>query len=338
MINNLFNKEYILELLTKEVLPLYDNFATIKDLEIKAYKKHIWEKTYHIVTEYKTIFINKNNEEEERLIFCSAHHKEPRKNVYDALKFLWDNGFNKNNLSVPRALFFSEDFNGIFYEGVEGNHLYHYIRKDDRKEIENIIKKFTVWLAKLHALPTQNVVNFNPENSRIKTVVPGSDHFLSKIKKEFPENYNFCKRAYDVFIKTEEDFLRSSNKLWVTHGDAHPENVINVNEKTIAMIDFTDLCLTDFTRDLGCFLQQLNFMYLRKNDDKEYALKIRNLFLTEYFKNSKIELTSDLEKRINNYYYWTAMRTAGLFINGDQERKKRTFMLWKEIENWLDLQ
>ena len=345
IIKKLLDEKYVIDLFRKEILPKYPDFVDIKKVKITTHKKLIWETTYHIVFEFKTSFLVKNNNRQDSgagkiktlPIFCSAHSDEPRKNVYDALHYLWDNGFAKGFLSIPHPLFYSEYFNGVFYRGVSGNNLYHYIRKGDRKEIETIVPKAAAWFAKLHKTPTEKARNFNEENSRIRTVIPNEKIILSDIKKLYPEYYETYKKAYAIFTKKEEDFLNSTKKRWLIHGDAHPENIIKMGKKKLAVIDFTDICLSDFARDLGCFLQQFEYMSMRKINDMEFTEKIKNLFLENYFKNAKIKLDEDLQKRIDNYYNWTNIRTATFFLLKDQSEPTRAVSLIEKVKNNLGI-
>ncbi|MDD5294970.1 MAG: aminoglycoside phosphotransferase family protein [Patescibacteria group bacterium] len=337
IIHNLFDEKYVIDLFKKEVLPRYPDFVDIKKVKVRAHKNHVGETTYHVVLEFKTSFLTKTGRIKILPIFCSAHSEEPRKNVYHALKYLWDNGFANGFLTIPHPLFYSEYFNGIFYRGVQGNNLYHYIREKDHKEIETIIPKAAAWFAKLHRLPTKDAYNFNEENSRIKTVIPGRDQILIDMKREYPAYYETYKKAYDIFIKKEEDFLASTPKRWIVHGDAHPENIIKMGKKKLAIIDFTDICLSDFARDLGCFLQQVEFMVMRKINDEEYAQKVKNLFLENYFKNAKIELDRGLRDRIDNYYNWTIMRTATFFLLKYETEPGRAKPLIEKVKNNLGI-
>ncbi|MEA3463674.1 MAG: aminoglycoside phosphotransferase family protein, partial [Patescibacteria group bacterium] len=314
IINNLFNEQFVMELFKKQILPCYPDFVSIKKIKIQPHKEYIWESTYHVVIEFKTIFIVNNGEEVDLPIFCSAHSDEPRENAYDALKYLWNSGFVKGNLTIPRPLFFSKKFNGIFYRGAEGVNLYQFIRNSNLVEVERIVAQAAKWFAKLHSLPVKNAYNFNPENSRIKTVIPGVDHILEKIRNDYPQYSEIYQKAYKVFITNEENFLSSAKKRWLIHGDAHPENVIRMSKKTIALIDFTDICLSDFTRDIGSFFQQIEFMCGRKINSPDFAKRIKNIFLDNYLNNVKIKLDESLQKRIDNYYNWTSMRTATFFL------------------------
>jgi len=337
IIHNLFNEKYVIDLFKKEVLPRYPDFIDIKKIKINAHKDHIWETTYHVVLEFKTFFLTRNHQVKTLPIFCSAHSDEPRKNVYHALKYLWDNGFAKGFLTIPHPLFYSKHFQATFYRGVSGNNLYHYIKKGNYKEIEKIIPKAAAWFSKLHRLPAKKAYNFNKENSRIRTVIPGRNKILADIKKQYPAYYGTYKKAYDIFIKKEEDFLVSTEKRWLIHGDAHAENIIKMGEKKLAVIDFTDICLSDFARDLGCFLQQLEYMVMRKINDEEYTKKIKDLFLENYFKNAKIELDEQLQERINNYYNWTAMRTATHHLIKDKAEPERSKPLIALVKNNLGI-
>lgn len=337
IIHNLFNEKYVIDLFKKEVLPKYPDFSDIKKIKIRAHKSHIWETTYHVVIEFKTYFSTKTGRTKILSIFCSAHSDEPRKNVYHALKYLWDNGFAKGFLTIPHPLFYSEYFSGTFYRGVSGNNLYHYIREKNYKEIETIIPKAAAWFAKLHQLPTENAYNFNEENSRIRTVIPNKDRVLADIKKQYPAYYETYQKAYNIFIRKEEEFLNSTEKRWLIHGDAHPENIIKMGKKKLAVIDFTDICLSDFARDLGCFLQQLEYMVMRKINDEEYAAKIKNLFWENYLKNVRIKLDNNLKERIDNYYNWTIIRTATFFLLKYEAEPARAKQLIEKVKNNLGI-
>ena len=324
----LLNEEFVFDYLSKELLPLYSDFKKIKKIKIIQHKDNIWHTTYHVVLEFKTSFLCKDGKVKTLPIFCSAHSDEPRKNVYDSLHFLWDNSFSKGYLSIPHPLFFSKYFNATFYRGVNGYNLYCYIRDKDLAAVKDIVIKFAKWLVKLHNIKTKK--NFNPINSRIETVYPGVGHILTRIKKDYPKYEQIYKDIYKNIVNNENLFLNGLKKKWLIHGDAHPENVIKMSPRKIGVIDFTDLCLSDFARDLGSFTQQLDYMIMRKMDNQKYANKIKKIFLNNYFLNSKEKHTDEVQARINNYYNWTAMRTATFFLIKSGPEPKRAAPL---IEN-----
>lgn len=327
----LLDESFVKALLEKEVLPKYPDFTAIRKVKIKPAKKLIWQHTYHVVFCYETSFVEKKGSIRKLPIFCSAHSSEPRKNVHDVLKFLWSHNFAKGNLTIPHPMFYSEEFNATFYRGVNGENLYHFIKRNNRSEVEAILPRAAAWFAKLHHLPANEENVFNQENSRIRTVVPGLDRVLSDIENNYYELLPLYRQLYDIFIKNEEEFLASTSKRWYVHGDAHPENVIKMGKHKLALIDFTDLSLSDFARDLGTFLQQLEYMANRKIGDPAYTEKLKKLFLDSYLKESKIRLTEELTARINNYYNWTAIRTATFFLMKHDPQPERAMPLLKDV-------
>lgn len=342
-IDELFDAEYVRKLLSRKILSLYPSFKRIEKVKVIPHKKHVWDNTYHVVVEFLIYFESADKKLHKLSIFCSAHSNENRKNVYDSLKFLWESGFGDEHFSIPRPLFYSAYFNGTFYRGVDGHNLHYYISSQNHEEIEKIVPQAAKWFAKLHNLKNVSGFNYNSENGRIRTVIPGIDAILQEIKKKYPHYLNFYERAYDIFITNEEKFLNSADRLWLIHGDAHPENIIKMNDIKTAIIDFTDMSLADYTRDLGCFLQQFEYMGVQKKKlDPEYVAKIKQLFLDTYFANSSEALTSEVKERINNYYNWTMMRTitylltAGV-INRDEAKLEKINNLINQLKNNLGI-
>ncbi|MBU4141570.1 hypothetical protein KKE99_01700, partial [Patescibacteria group bacterium] len=81
----------------------------------------------------------------------------------------------------------------------------------------------------------------------------------------------------------------------------------------------------------GSFLQQIEFMCNRKMDDKKFGQKMKKVFLENYFNNVKIELNSALQKRIDNYYNWTSIRTATFFLLKEKSEPERAHKLLLKI-------
>lgn len=310
----LFDEEKVKELFKEKVLPFYPDFCEVKKIIIKPYKKQIWETTYHVVVQFNTFFKTRSGKIKKLPIICSAHSNEKRENVYTALKYLWEHDFKSGVLTLPHPLFYSEYYRGVFYRAVAGNNLYYHIKNNNLPEIEAIIPLAAKWFAKLHNLPVNDALNFNEENSRIETALPGIKNILTRVREDYPEYYSAYVKIYGILRENEKKFLASTKKRWLVHGDAHPENIICVSRKKIAVIDFTDLCLSDYARDLGSFLQQLEYMCGNKINDREFTEKMKILFLNNYFKSFKNGHTAEIEARINNYYNWTAMRTATYFL------------------------
>lgn len=336
-IYSLLDEKFIAALFREKVLPLYPAFTAIEKITVNPIKKNIWQKAYHIVIEYQVLFKARAGQNTLLYLYTSAHDKEPRKNVFTALSFLWDSSFSQGDLTIPRPLFFLEEFNAVFYRGVKGKNLYHYIIHDKKKEVEDLVQKTALWLSKLHSLETTKAQNFNELNGRIETIIPGRSEALTMIKERYPDHLNLVSQCYEVAIKREEEHLDSAKERCLIHGDAHTENIIKVSKEKIAFIDFTDICLGDFARDLGTFLQQFEFKARRKMGDGQFVEKMKKLFLDTYLKARKIELTAELEERIKTYYYWTSIRTAIFLFLFHNPQPERAVELLKEAKKGFDI-
>jgi len=336
IILDLLDEEKVKRLFAEKILPQYPDYTGIKKIKIRPFKKLIWNTTYHVVLEFSVYFQTRSGQTEKLPIICTAHSSEPRENVFDALRYLWDHNFSKGMLSVPHPLFYSDYYRGTFYRAASGKTLYHYIKRGDRVEIESVIPKVAKWFAKLHNLPVDSAPNFNPENCRIESAIPGVPHILSQLKANYPEYHERYGLIYQKLIANENDFFAKTEKRWFVHGDAHPENIIRMSRRKIAVIDFADLCLSDYARDLGSFLQQLDYMCGRKIDDAAFAEKIKKSFLDNYFKHFKKGVPEDIDKRINTYYNWTAMRTATYFLTRCNPDSSRAEPLLEQVENRIN--
>ena len=329
-IKQLFDEQYVMELFNREVLPLYSEFVAISRVAIRPYKDLMWQTTYHVVIGFRVHFLTASGEESVVPIVCSAHSSEPRENVYLGLKYLWENDFPTAEIKLPVPLFYSEYFRGTFYQGISGEHFLYYINKKDFEQVEKISVSAARLFARLHALPPTAALNFNADNSRIKTVTPGVEKILKEVSRRYNNKYNATlERWYDYFIKKEEDFFSShSCSLSLIHGDAHPENIIKTSENSIGLIDFTDLCLGDYARDLGTFLQQMDYKLISRTGVPDYGRKLNEMFLSAYWEASGKSLTPDVQERIDLYYNWTAVRTATYwFMKYDHDELKAAQLL-----------
>jgi hypothetical protein len=303
----------------------------VKLLEIKPIKKNIWHTTYHVVFRYTVELAGQIKQ-----IFVTAHDSESRSATISSLIFLRQHGFGQGAFLVPEPLFYEDYYKAAFYIGLEGENIYHFIREDDKDEVRRLVVKAAGWFAAFHRLQLSNELALNEKNSHILSVAPGMKTVLSAIATDYPNWLGLYERFYDYFIGTEEAFL-DKKELCLVHGDAHPENVIRINETQLGVIDFVDMTLGDFARDLGTFSQQLDYMIGRKIKNNPFAAEAKQLFLTSYLKDAKISLDDNLLERINLYYNWTAIRTATFFLMKHEAEPDRAESLIKEVSKNLNI-
>jgi thiamine kinase-like enzyme len=338
-ITKLLDKDYVIDFLREKILPLYPDFKEIKKVKIIYHKNHVWQTTYHVVLEFKTLFSyfpedQRKTKKKTLSFFCTAHSNEPRENVYNTLRYLWGHNFSKGFLSIPKPLFYSEYFRASFYRGVKGDNLLFFIKNKDDFNTERLVRRAAEWLVKLHKTPISDFSSFDKNNNKIKTVVPGYEHVLRSVKERYGDDY--CaeiKRVFDRLISKEKTFLDLNPKRYLVHGDVHPENIIKIGREKMAMIDFADICKADFARDLGSFLQQLDYRVIRYNYSEDYVDKLKNIFLETYCRKARISLDSNLKERIDLYYNWAAFRTVIFWLLKHEPSIERAEPLLLEIKN-----
>ncbi len=332
-IRKLLDPAFVVDFFRREVLPHYPAFSDISRVEIKPYKELIWATTYHVVICFNTYFLKPSGAEVKIPIVCSAHSNEDRANIFWTLEYLWSAGFPNKTIDLPDPLFYSSDFRGTFYRGLRGENLLHYIKTKNFAIVEKIVASGARLFARLHALPAPASANFNPTNARLATVVPGTAKVFAEMVARYPGKYDAdLHKIYAYLIAREKEFFDSGAPLALIHGDAHPENILRTAADRVGLIDFTDFCRGDFARDLGTFLQQLEYKIITKTGDARYAVKMKNLFLSEYLRASGRALTPALEARINLYYHWTALRTAIFWFVKFEPNEERGAELFNRVK------
>jgi len=314
IIYQLLDPEFARAYLAERLLPCYPAYKSLGEIIIRPVKQHIWEHTYHVVIEYQTELLSRKGQVLNLPIYASAHSNEPRKNVYDGMKFLWRHGFYRGKLTMPRPLFYSQQFKAVFYRGIRGRSLYEYIRAGEPVAVAEMIARTAGLFAKLHCLPVAAARNFNRKNSRLDTVIPSISHMNQRIKDKYPHLHSPFKKIYNIFIAAEKAFLTDPRHRWLVHGDAHPGNVIKIDGQKAGLIDFTDLCLADFARDLGSFLQQTQYMMRSNNFSEDFIVEQKDSFIRSYQASAKMKVDDEIQQRIKIYYYWTVLRTAATFL------------------------
>jgi len=334
----LLNQDFLIKLFQEKLPEDLIGKNKIDYIAIKTYKRKIGiQSFYHIVSRYTLHFQNKKAKTV--TVFCNANSRESRLGAFLALDHVWKNGFSKGELIAPRPLFYNKKFKAMFYVEGKGKNLYRYIIEKDSKfgEIKKMVNMTGAWIAKLHSLPSQGVKNFNPVQSKVSTVLPGSKSFLENIAqkhKKYPKYYQQTKELFEKINNLEKKLTANEEKS-IIHGDFHPENVVYDKEKKVlTIIDYTDCCLAHFTRDLGNFYQQIGYMS-RNHLGKLQILAIQKIFLNSYLKNRGIKFSKKEKQLFELYKAWTALRSAIFFLTISTFDRPRADLLFEEVRGYL---
>jgi len=185
----------------------------------------------------------------------------------------------------------------------------------------------------LHEITTNGAENLNKQNSRIETIVPGPEKFLKKIEQKFPEYFDTVKENFKALVEWENKNLDDQKNLALVHGDFHPENIIiNKSNNKVSAIDFTDICVSDYARDIANFIQQFRFMSLGRLS-AEKIKHYQDMFLRGYFTARDIKKDKDIEKRIQLYSAWTALRSAIYFLLKSPAEPENANTVLKEAQS-----
>jgi len=227
----------------------------------------------------------------------------------------------------------------MFYLEAKGENFYQYMINPKTKfgQLKNIANLSGAWIAKLHSLPTEDVKNFNPIQSKISTVLPGPKHFLKLIQKKhrkYPSYYRQTKELFEKINNLEKKLI-AKDKKFIVHGDFHPENVVyNHHKDVLSIIDYTDCCLSHYTRDLGNFYQQLGYMV--KGTLPQIRIKqLQKAFINSYLKSRKIKFTKDDKNKFELYKAWTSLRSAIFFLTVTTFDRPRADALFEETKSYL---
>lgn len=319
----LFDVKFIASLIA-EKNPDFASKHNLSDLIATPIKKYIGNGFYQIVIQYDCASFGYQP------IFCTAHSDENRENAFNALTYINKHAAKQENIFLPNPLFFDDKFGAFFYQGIDGKNFLDYIKEKDFN-LTKYLESTAELIAYMHEIPIEKATNFNPENSKIKTIVPGPDHFLKKIKKIFPEYLKKIETEFNKLVELEENNLKNLNQLQLIHGDFHPENIIiNKEHNCFSIIDFTDICLADWTRDIGNFLQQLEFMSAGNRATDETTAN-QKIFLNAYLSKRNIQKNSNIEERINLYKSWSALRSAIYFLIKNKPEPKNADVVLKNI-------
>lgn len=285
---------------------------------------------YHVIARYESEPLG------EQAIFMTAHSQEDRAKAYSALLFLSEHGFARRDLFLPRPLFYDRELNAFFYLGIKGDNLLAAI-KSTPDELDIWLPKVSRWAAELHNIPISSDNNFNAPNSRIATAIPGPDYFLNKIAQTFPD---FLPEVKDIFSRLsglEDKNLKNLERPYLIHGDLHPENVIvNRQSKSLTVIDYTDISLSDWARDIGTFIYQFDFMargFLRSGE----AGRLNNLFLQGYFAAAGRPEDENITRRLNLYKSWAALRATIYFLVKGFPEENNASQTLKDARYYLSL-
>lgn len=316
--DQLLDDEFIKKLFDGNLPAFFNGGKKIKSLKRITHKEVRGNFDYTLIIEFRLKILFEDKKIKEKSIFCKAHSDEKKNKSTYYMEMLYKNGFNKGLYQVPRPLIYLPELKAGFYEGARGHNLLYYLSKKNYKKIKTIVKDAAHWISKLHEFEFNKFDSLKLATTKIRDNHPPIKQVFARMKERFPQLYEEFMPLYKETIRYEAKFLKDlkkQEKTKIIYADYHPENIIfpSHSQKGIVVIDFTDLALGDPYRDVGTFIEQVEFMAQRFMPS-EKAKYWRKVFLDEYAIANDLKLTKRDYQRIHLYCLWTSLRNIIYFF------------------------
>jgi len=307
-LSDLAKPEVVKTILQDILAEFYPDHTKVTDISLTTHKRHFKDTALSRIVIGCTITCSDKKPLE---LIIAAAEDGTREEAFANTQLLYQHGFDRGNLLVTRPLVYLAGPQAMVYETAMGKPLYQFLKQqpafDDLLQPLNLAAS---WLKKLHQL------ELTPDEAKIirgynwDRVVGLIKPYINIFAEESAKQSEKLKKILQRLIAYHQD-LSGPVQPRLVYGDYHPENIIisSLQAKEIIGIDFTDLTYGDPYRDLGTFIQQLDFMSQRFLPREEIN-KLKKHFLRSYFDRRFSELPLAYIQRINLYQALTALRTA----------------------------
>ncbi len=195
-----------------------------------------------------------------------------------------DYDFKRVNKLIPIILKSLNEENNLYQinnpqliacKGIKGKELLNVLNKKNIKLLAKRISQF-------HNLPPHKFKKYvNENNCNLKSVryFNGSD-VIEKIKSYDKKVGEKVYSLYKEIYKIEKKLLKNK-KLFLIHGDFHPQNIV-VYKNEINFIDLKNICLGLKERDIATMLEQMEALRRKTKKKESDIIQLQEVFLKNY--------------------------------------------------------
>ncbi|HOZ36453.1 MAG TPA: phosphotransferase [bacterium] len=302
LVARLDDSQYFLDIFNERLKLIDSRAVKILFHQFFYIKRHAGADFFHYVIEHRLTLELKSGLKIRRKIYTISFSNNIRRPMYQVMSLVYKNSFSAGPVVVPKPLWYEETTMTLFYLGIPGDTLLEHL-KNGHLDFD-YFKKIAQALRRLHATKFPpgafKIHDFSLGYLDPTSVLARPQNMEDPLKAELLEQ---LKKLEQLQAKTVKE------KLVLSHGDFHPENVIvnRFNSAELAIIDLSEVCLAPRFYDLASFLLQLKLMSLGYLEPRVYA-QIEKIILTSYFHQSKINPAALAQ--INLYKAWTALKNA----------------------------
>jgi len=274
---------------------------------------HIYKYRYHKPESFAVVIGCKitwqlGSQNQRLKLFIGAASNNSKLRAYYNLVWLRAHGFDQGSLEVIKPIAYLEDLKALIYEASEGQTLYWHIKKSPTyDELLWPLQLCAQWLLKLHQTKASDLPATMSENND-QGIIKSLELAREKYQLFTPEQ---GAKILQVLNDIQTSLPAKDHSVSLIYGDYHPENIIfrNLTSRRLSMIDLSDVTLGDPYRDVGTFIQQLDFMsqdFLLRDDIN----KLKRYFVEQYTGLAFDAIPEADIRRINLYQALTAVRSS----------------------------
>lgn len=280
----------------------------IAKLWLSIYKKYVNEKFFHCVVRYNFVIKLTNGLRRRYELFGVSFSKHGRKKMFSVMQLVNRNGFSEGRVVIPKLLWYDQKLMTVFYIGVPGDSFLEHVKNGhlEMTTLRNIAQA----VRKIHGIKIDRGLNieqhdFSRQYFDATGILQEKRNLHSALYQKVEKQFSILKKMHGKFLAKE--------KIFLSHGDFHPENVIinKFNSRQAVIIDFSESCLASRYYDIASFVEQFDFM-TRRYLAREQREKLEEVFLRAYFGKETIE--PEERQKINLYRAWTAFKNAVYFM------------------------
>lgn len=301
----------------------FPDFASIEKVHHVRHKRRVGKHNSTFIYSYYISGSKKDGSAIEKHLIYSSHSDASRLAAFNNMNLLNASGFNDDRTYMAVVpLEYVPDVHALIYEATDGKTLYQHMSQHTARELDPLLHLVAAWIRKFHTfklkpdvlsqipLASSSIANWNADELQAE---------VEKASTSQGEKLRYFNETYFSLEKKLHDHLEPR----LIYGDLHPENVITetLAPKSLTLIDFTDVSRGDPMRDIGTFIQQLQFMGAQfyAQADTEH---LKQFFIEQYFGKPLAEIDQELLDRINLYQAWSSLRGFVYFFYQPDYREK----------------
>ncbi|MBU2229569.1 aminoglycoside phosphotransferase family protein, partial [Patescibacteria group bacterium] len=236
----------------------------------------------------------------------SAHQDWEIKNSDQAMKAIYDHGFDKGRYQITRPLGHYPEWRMLVYEEYPGE-IFTDLLLAGKQRLEKKTLLASNWVAQFHNLKMKT-----GRTKTLKRIKEEVGYFVNDYKKFSPELQAEGKLILETFLKRYKKYYRP-NQHHLIHGDLNSNNII-FNGNNVGVIDFGNAWRFDRFCDVANYFVQMELLGWQKRAPLKTIHKLHKIFLDNYLKKTN-QNTKAAREQIDLWKVWWVMQITAFCVS-----------------------